>query len=72
MFNKMKMLALAGLGFIASGATAIAQEATPLTNMVSGLDLGDAEGAVVAAAGVIIGLVVLIFAIRKVLGLWGR
>lgn len=72
MLKKCKTLALSGLGVLMSGA-AYAQEASkPLTDMVSNIDLSDAQGAVIAAAGLIVGLVVLIYVVRKVIGLWGR
>lgn len=72
MLKKFKTLALSGLGVFFSAAAYAQEASTPLTDMVGEVDLGDAQGAVVAAAGVIIGLVVLIYAIRKVIGLWGR
>lgn len=54
---------------------AMAQETasdTPLTNMIEKVSLSDATAAIAAAAGVLIGLAVIVYGAKKVIGFFGR
>ncbi len=58
---------------MAAPMVAKAQEAeTPLTDMVNTVSLSDATSAIVAAAGVLIGLAVIVYGARKVIGFFSR
>ena len=60
---------------MAAPMVAKAQETTsdtPLTDMVNTVSLSDATSAIVAAAGVLIGLAVIVYGARKVIGFFSR
>ncbi len=61
---------------MAAPMTAMAQEATasdsPLTDMVKTISLSDATAAIVSAAGILIGLAVVVYGARKVIGFFSR
>lgn len=60
---------------MASPMAAMAQETasdTPLTDMVKTISLSDATAAIVSAAGVLIGLAVVVYGARKVIGFFSR
>ena len=77
--EKMKMflkkLAVLCCALMAAPMAAMAQETTsdtPLANMVDTISLSDATAAIVAAAGVLIGLAVIVYGAKKVIGFFGR
>ena len=77
--EKMKMFlkksAVLCCALMAAPMAAMAQETTentPLTDMVGTISLSDATTAVAAAAGVLIGLAVLVYGAKKVIGFFGR
>ena len=77
--EKMKMflkkLAVLCCALMAAPMAAMAQETTsdtPLANMVGTISLSDATAAIVAAAGVLIGLAVIVYGAKKVIGFFGR
>lgn len=77
--EKMKMFlkksAVLCCALMAAPMAAMAQETTedsPLTDMIKTVSLSDATTAVAAAAGVLIGLAVLVYGAKKVIGFFGR
>lgn len=77
--EKMKMFlkksAVLCCALMVAPMAAMAQEAasdTPLTDMVETVSLSDATAAIVAAAGVLIGLAVIVYGAKKVIGFFGR
>lgn len=77
--EKMKMflkkLAVLCCALMAAPMAAMAQETTsdtPLADMVGTISLSDATAAIVAAAGVLIGLAVIVYGAKKVIGFFGR
>lgn len=77
--EKMKMflkkLAVLCCALMAAPMAAMAQETTsdtPLTDMVGTISLSDATAAIAAAAGVLIGLAVIVYGAKKVIGFFGR
>lgn len=58
---------------MASPMAATAQEnSAPLTGMIDTVDLSDASAAIVSAAGVLIGLAVIVYGAKKVIGFFSR
>ena len=77
--EKMKMFlkksAVLCCALMVAPMAAMAQETasdTPLTDMVETVSLSDATAAIVAAAGVLIGLAVIVYGAKKVIGFFGR
>lgn len=77
--EKMKMFlkksAVLCCALMAAPMAAMAQETTsdtPLKDMVGTISLSDATAAIVAAAGVLIGLAVIVYGAKKVIGFFGR
>ena len=71
----LKKSAILCCALMAAPMAAMAQETTsntPLTDMVKTISLSDATAAIVAAAGVLIGLAVIVFGAKKVIGFFGR
>lgn len=77
--EKMKMFlkksAVLCCALMVAPMAAMAQETasdTPLTNMIEAVSLSDATAAIAAAAGVLIGLAVIVYGAKKVIGFFGR
>ena len=77
--EKMKMflkkLAVLCCALMVAPMAAMAQETasdTLLTDMVETISLSDATAAIVSAAGVLIGLAVVVYGARKVIGFFSR
>lgn len=77
--EKMKMFlkksAVLCCALMAAPMAAMAQETTsdtPLTDMVETISLSDATAAIVSAAGVLIGLAVVVYGAKKVIGFFSR
>lgn len=71
----LKKSAILCCALMASPMAAMAQETapdTPLTDMVGTISLSDATAAIAAAAGVLIGLAVIVYGAKKVIGFFGR
>lgn len=76
---KMKMflekLVVLCCALMVAPMAAMAQETasdTPLKDMVETVSLSDATAAIAAAAGVLIGLAVIVYGAKKVIGFFGR
>lgn len=77
--EKMKMFlkksAVLCCALMVAPMAAMAQETasdTPLTDMVGTIRLSDATAAIVSAAGVLIGLAVVVYGAKKVIGFFSR
>lgn len=77
--EKMKMFlkksAVLCCALMVAPMAAMAQETasdTPLTGMVETISLSDATAAIVSAAGVLIGLAVVVYGAKKVIGFFSR
>lgn len=77
--EKMKMFlkksAVLCCALMVAPMAAMAQETasdTPLIDMVETVSLSDATAAIAAAAGVLIGLAVIVYGAKKVIGFFGR
>lgn len=77
--EKMKMFlkksAVLCCALMVAPMAAMAQETasdTSLTDMVETVSLSDATAAIAAAAGVLIGLAVIVYGAKKVIGFFGR
>lgn len=77
--EKMKMFlkksAVLCCALMVAPMAAMAQETasdTRLTDMVETVSLSDATAAIAAAAGVLIGLAVIVYGAKKVIGFFGR
>lgn len=77
--EKMKMFlkksAVLCCALMVAPMAAMAQETasdTPLADMVETISLSDATAAIVSAAGVLIGLAVIVYGARKVIGFFSR
>ncbi len=73
--NKLAMAAVAASTFMAAGAAhaedpAGTTAATTLTDMAKTIDVSDAKGGIMAAAAVIISLLVLVWGVRKLFGMF--
>lgn len=71
----LKKLVVLCCALMVAPMAAMAQETasdTPLTDMVETVSLSDATAAIVAAAGVLIGLAVIVYGAKKVIGFFGR
>ena len=73
--NKLAMAAVAASTFMAAGAAhaedpAGTTAATTLTDMAKAIDVSDAKGGILYAAGVIMGLLVLVWGVRKLFGMF--
>ena len=72
--NKLAMTAVAASTFMAGAAhaedAAGGTKVTTLTDMVKTVDVSDAKGGIMYAAGVIMGLLVLIMGVRKIFGMF--
>lgn len=72
--NKLAMTAVAASTFMAGAAHAEgeagATTATTLTDMAKTIDVSDAKGGIMAAAAVIISLLVLVWGVRKLFGMF--
>ncbi len=72
--NKLAMTAVAASTFMAGAAHAEGEAgtttATTLTEMVKTVDVSDAKGGIMYAAGVIMGLLVLIMGVRKIFSMF--
>lgn len=71
----LKKSAVLCCALMAAPMAAMAQETTedsPLTGMIKTVSLSDATTAIAAAAGVLIGLAVLVYGAKKVIGFFSR
>lgn len=72
--NTLAMAAVAAATFMAGAAHAEdpagTTTATTLTDMAKAIDVSDAKGGILYAAGVIMGLLVLIMGVRKVFSIF--
>ncbi len=72
--NKLAMAAVAASTFMAGAAHAEdpagTTAATTLTDMAKAIDVSDAKGGILYAAGVIMGLLVLVWGVRKLFGMF--
>lgn len=71
----LKKLVVLCCALMVAPMAAMAQETasdTPLTDMVGTVKLSDATAAIAAAAGVLIGLAVIVYGAKKVIGFFGR